>query len=301
MKGRIFDIRRYSIHDGPGIRTAVFFKGCPLHCVWCHNPEGISPELELMYWTSRCHSSYKCIKVCPLNAIRKSKNGGVIIDRNICDLCGECASSCLYEAIQLVGRDMTVDEVMCELEKDRAFFDQSGGGITLTGGEPFNQSEFLEELINSLNSAGMSIALDTSGFAPTELFRKIAAKVDVVLFDLKIVDEARHNKFTGVSNRLILENFRSLSGIKNDVWLRVPLIPAVTDDDENIKAIIHLARETSNVSNVGLLPYHWGGTDKASRLGNASSLSRLEALSEEEYERIETAFSEAGFEVRKGG
>ncbi|MFZ2052663.1 MAG: glycyl-radical enzyme activating protein, partial [Candidatus Aminicenantales bacterium] len=197
--------------------------------------------------------------------------------------------------------DMTVDEVMCELEKDRAFFDQSGGGITFTGGEPLNQPEFLESLIDSVNGAGLSIALDTSGFAPAGLFRRIAGKVDVVLYDLKIIDETRHKEFTGVSNRLILENLRRLSGIKTEVWLRVPIIPGATDDEENMGAIIDLACEMGHIKNVGLLPYHWGGMDKAVRLGNASSFKRFEALSDEKYEQIETAFREAGFEIRKGG
>jgi pyruvate formate lyase activating enzyme len=301
MNGRIFDIRRYSIHDGPGIRTSVFFKGCSLRCSWCHNPEGISPEFELMYWKSRCRLSYDCIKACPMNAIRKDEKGSISIDRNLCDMCGECAAACLYEAMQIVGRDVTVAEVMGELEKDRAFFDQSGGGVTFTGGEPLNQPEFLEELIDSSNRAGLSVALDTSGYAPADFFHRIASKVDIVLFDLKIIDEARHKEFTGVSNRLILENFYSLSGIKTEVWLRMPLIPGATDDEKNIKAIIDLLRETNNIRNLGLLPYHWGGMDKAMRLDNASSFKNFERMSEERYERIEKELREAGFEIRKGG
>jgi len=254
-----------------------------------------------MYWPSRCRKSYDCVKACPLKAITKDGKGEIIIDRNLCDLCGECAAACLYEAIQVVGRDMTVDEVLLELKKDQAFFDQSGGGVTFTGGEPFNQPEFLEELIDAVNETGMTIALDTSGFAPAGLFRKIVSKVPIVLYDLKIMDETRHKEFTGVSNRIILENFRSLSGIKTEVWLRVPLIPGANDDDENIKAIIDVAREMGNVRNVGLLPYHWGGMDKAVRLGAASSFRRFEGLTDERYEHIEAAFREAGFEIRKGG
>jgi len=160
MTGWIFDIKRYSIHDGPGIRTTVFLKGCPLHCLWCHNPEGISPRPELMHWPSRCSRCYACVGACPPQAISKDKSGAVVIDKNKCDLCGRCVEACLYDAMQIVGYQMTVDDLVREIEKDRLFFDQSGGGATFSGGDPLAQPVFLGELLDALMRRGIRTALD---------------------------------------------------------------------------------------------------------------------------------------------
>lgn len=301
MTGRIFDIRRYSIHDGPGIRTAVFFKGCPLHCLWCHNPEGVKLDLQLMHWPARCARCGKCLAVCPKHAISRDEKGAVVIDRSLCNYCGRCASVCLYEAMQIVGRDMTVEEVVAEAAKDKPFYEQSGGGVTLTGGEPFLQSYFLEDLVDGLAAARIDIALDTCGFAPAEDFKRIVSKSQLVLFDLKIMDEARHREFTGVSNKPIVGNFRALAAFGVPVWVRVPLVPGATTDDANIAAIIALMKENGNVRNVGLLTYHANGLDKADRLADTARFRRFEALSDERYNEIEAAFTSAGFEVRKGG
>ncbi len=301
MKGRIFDIRRYSIHDGPGIRTGVFLKGCPLHCLWCHNPEGVGRDLELMHRPSRCAHCYKCIEACPRRAVGKDACGDIEIDRLLCDLCGRCAAACLSEAMQIVGRDMTVEEVAAEAEQDRAFFEQSGGGVTLTGGEPLHQPMFLDELVDRLNGKGLSIVLDTSGYAPASVFERIAGKVSLVLFDLKVMDDVRHRELTGVSNGPIIENFRMLAGMKAEAWVRVPLIPGATDGPDNIRAIIDLLRETGKVRVVGLLPYHRAGLDKARRIGLGPSFRNFEDLADKRYREIETEFRAAGFDVRKGG
>lgn len=301
MKGRIFDIRRYSIHDGPGIRTAVFLKGCPLHCLWCHNPEGVGPDLELMHRSSRCVRCCKCIEACPRRAVGRDARGYIEIDRKLCDLCGRCAAVCLSEAMQIVGRDMTAGEVAAEAEQDRAFFEQSGGGVTLTGGEPLHQPVFLDELVDRLNGKGLAVALDTSGYAPASVFERIVGQVSLVLFDLKVMDDVRHRKLTGVSNGPIIENFRMLGGMKTEAWVRVPLIPGATDGPDNIRAIIGLLLETGKVRVVGLLPYHRAGLDKAGRIGLGHSFRDFKDLGDKRYLEIEAEFHDAGFDVRRGG
>lgn len=302
MKARIFDLRRYSIYDGPGIRTVVFFKGCPLRCLWCHNPESISNEFELMHWPGRCQRSLKCSEVCPLKAVIKQPDGTTGVDRKICNVCGICARSCPYDAMQVVGQDMTVEEIVEEVEKDRIFYEQSGGGVTLSGGEPFFQPEALEELIDALKARNISVALDTSGFAPEGLFQKIASKVNQVLFDLKLMDSQKHKEFTGVPNELILSNLRKLSSTKTDLWIRIALIGGVNDDDGNIKSTIKfLSSLNGAVNNIGLLPYHRGGMDKAGRLGKRESFREFSRVSEKRLLAIEQAFSQAGFQIRKGG
>jgi pyruvate formate lyase activating enzyme len=312
-KGRIFDLKRYSIHDGPGIRTTVFFKGCPLHCLWCHNPEGIDGSPELMHWESRCTRCYACLAACPKGAIsttrssrptrpsRKAASGAVVIDRATCDLCGRCVDACLYEAMQLVGHSTTVAELVEEIEKDRVFFEQSGGGATFSGGEPLAQPEFLEELIDALRGRGIRTALDTTGLAPAELLSRIAAKTDLVLYDLKIMDEARHRELTGVSNRPILENLARLAASTTEAWVRIPLMAGVNDGEENIRASIAFLGTLRTIKTVGLLPYHAGGDGKARRLGKDACFRSFESPSDERYAAIEAAFRDAGFRVQKGG
>jgi pyruvate formate lyase activating enzyme len=301
MTGRVFDIKRYSVHDGPGIRTTVFLKGCPLHCVWCHNPEGIDPAAELMRWPSRCSRCYACVAACPAKAISKDTAGAVAVDKTKCDLCGKCAEACLYDAMQVVGREMTVDDLVAEIEKDRVFYEQSGGGATFSGGDPLAQPVFLEELLGALRSRGIRTAVDISGFAPASLLERIAARADLVLYDLKIMDETKHWELTGVSNAPILENLERLAANGTEVWVRIPLMAGVNDDDKNIDGTIAFLKTLGKVKTVGLLPYHSGGTEKARRLGKESCFKAFEAPSEGRLAAIEAAFRAAGFNVQKGG
>ena len=301
IKGRIFDIKRYSIHDGPGIRTTVFFKGCGLHCLWCHNPESIAPAPDLMHWPARCVRCYSCVKACPTGAISKDDAGAVVIDRAKCDLCGRCAEACLYDAMQIVGREMGVAEVLAEAEKDRIFYEQSGGGVTLSGGDPLVQPEFAGALLDACRDRGFHTALDTAGLAPGEAFERLARRADLVLFDLKSVDEARHKEFTGVSNAAILENLRRLAASGPETWIRIPLVRGVNDDRENVGRTIELLASLGRIRRIGLLPYHAGGLDKAVRIGQGSHFRRFEAPTEERLDAIEAAFRGAGFDVRRGG
>jgi pyruvate formate lyase activating enzyme len=301
VNGRIFDIRRYSIHDGPGIRTAVFLKGCSLRCLWCHNPESVDPGPELMHWPGRCSRCYSCIKACPVGAVAKDAAGAVIIDRAKCDLCGKCAEACLYDAMQVVGREMSVEEVLGELERDKIFYDQSGGGVTLSGGDPLVQAGFAEAILDGCRSQGIHTALDTAGYSKNGILDRVAAKADLILFDLKCMDDARHRKFTGVSSTPIIDNLRRLAAGRTEVWVRIPLVAGVNDDDENTRRTIALLTSLKTIKKVGLLPYHSGGLEKARRIGRESHFRKFETPSEERLAAIEAAFREAGFEVRRGG
>jgi len=299
--GWVFDIRRYSIHDGPGIRTTVFLKGCALNCLWCHNPESVAPGPELMHWPGRCARCYACVEACPTGAIAKDSAGAVVVDREKCDLCGKCAEACLYDAMQVVGRTMSVDEVLAEAEKDRIFYEQSGGGITLSGGDPAAQSAFAEAILEACRARGLRTAVDTAGFAKNGALDRLAAKADLLLFDLKLMDDARHREFTGVSNALILDNIERLAASGTRIWVRVPLVRGVNDDEDNIRRTIDFLLSLKTVRRVGLLPYHAGGLDKAGRVGKSAHFRRFEPPSEERLAAIEAEFRDAGFEVRRGG
>jgi pyruvate formate lyase activating enzyme len=301
MTGRIFDLKRYSIHDGPGIRTTVFLKGCALNCLWCHNPESIDPGPELMHWPARCKRCQACIKACPLGALTSDPAGAILIDRAKCDLCGRCAEACLYDAMQIVGREVTVEEVVAEVERDRVFFEQSGGGVTLSGGDPLVQPAFAEAVLEACRSRGIHTALDTAGFAANGALERLARHADLVLFDLKVMDPEKHKSSTGVPNAVILENLKSLGDAGREVWVRAPLVPGVNDDDDNIRRTITLLRSLGGIRRVDLLPYHAGGLEKARRIGKAARFRKFESPSEERLAGIESAFREAGFDVHRGG
>jgi len=301
VTGRIFDIKRYSIHDGPGIRTTIFLKGCSLGCLWCHNPESVAAGPELMHWPARCAKCHACVKACPIGAIAADAAGAVHIDREKCDLCGKCAEACLYDALQIVGREVSVDEVLAEAEKDRVFYEQSGGGVTLSGGDPAVQSAFAEALLDGCRARGLRTAVDTAGFTTNGTLDRLASKTDLILFDLKLMDDARHREFTGVSNVLILNNLERLAAAGPEIWVRIPLVRGVNDGDDNIRRTIAFLKKLKTVRRVGLLPYHAGGLDKAARIGKGTFFRKFEPPSEERLAAIEAAFREAGFEVRRGG
>ncbi len=296
----IFDIKRFAIHDGPGIRTTVFLKGCPLHCLWCHNPEGIENKFELIARPSRCARCYSCISACPLAAI--SENSGPIeIDRSRCDLCGKCVKVCMYEALEMAGREISVKDVIEEVEKDRIFYEQSGGGVTISGGEPLGQPMFCGKILTALNKKNIPAALDTSGLAPWEVLATNARKADIVLYDLKMIGAKKHKKYTGVSNALILDNLKKLSREHKNIVIRIPLAAGVNDDDENIRLTIDFLTPLETIKKVSLLKYHKGGSEKYKNLGKASCFKIYETPSDQRMEEVRRSFTNAGFTVKFGG
>jgi pyruvate formate lyase activating enzyme len=253
--GMIFDIRRFSIHDGPGIRTTAFLKGCSLNCRWCHNPESRGVQPELIYRETRCAGCGDCLAACPPAAITW-KTDQPVTDGLVCTRCGTCVEACPSGARELVGRSWTVPDVMAQLRRDSAFYESSGGGVTLSGGEPLHQPEFATALLQACKTEGLHTALDTSGFCPWETMEAVCPYVDLFLYDVKLMDDDLHREFTGVSNQLILANLRRLADLGHAIILRVPLIHGITDGEGNLRAIAELARCLPNIRRVDLLPYH---------------------------------------------
>ncbi len=266
MSAMIFDIARFALHDGPGIRTVVFLKGCPLRCLWCHNPESQRPEPELFFTPEKCLGCGGCAAVCPRHCHRFGAAGHGL-ERGNCLHCGKCAAACIPGALAMVGRRWTADEVLAEVLKDRDFYRNSGGGLTLSGGEPLAQPEFLRELLPKAKAAGLQISLETCGYAPWELLRELLPEIDLFLYDLKATDPEKHRRFTGVDNARILENLRQLDAAGGRIILRCPLIPGVNDDPAHLDALAALAERLRNLQEIQLQPYHPLGVDKCARLG----------------------------------
>jgi len=299
-KGIVFDIKKFSIHDGPGIRTTVFFKGCPLSCWWCHNPESQVLEPELVFWESRCIRCGTCLEVCEQGAI--SWHGDVVsTDGQKCTLCGDCAELCYAEAREIAGREMTVAQVMEEIERDIPFYDESGGGVTFSGGEPLLQQDFLLALLRACKEKEIHTALDTCGFAPWETLDSMREYVDLFLYDLKLMDDAKHRKFTGVSNEFILGNLQALSQRRHNIFLRVPLIPGINDDDENIRQIGAFAAALPHLNRVDILPYHHAAVEKYKRLNKVYELPETRPPSDKRMAEIVQILRGFGLEVKIGG
>ena len=272
MIGRVFDIQRFSTHDGPGIRTTVFLKGCPLRCLWCHNPEGLSPDRQLSFSPEKCIGCGDCVALCPNHVHRLEPSGeGVVhvLDRDRCRLCGACASACVAGATEMVGRDLSVADVLREVLEDRAFYGPSGGGLTLSGGEPMLQFDFTAALLRAAKEQGLHCCVETSGFAPPRHFESLLGLVDLVLYDYKETDPERHIEYTGVPNDLILENLRGLYAWGAKIALRCPIIPGCNDRDDHFAGIAALARQMPNLEGIDLVPYHPLGRGKIERLGLA--------------------------------
>jgi pyruvate formate lyase activating enzyme len=287
MTGLLFNIQRFSVNDGPGIRTTAFLKGCPLHCRWCHNPESISPHKELILRDDRCVRCGDCMKLCKNGAITE-EGGAYVTSRERCKQCGDCTKLCYAEAREIVGYDVTVDELVKEVEKDRVFFDESGGGVTFSGGEPLLQHEFLIAALKACKQRGLHTTVDTTGFTSAPILENVSEYVDLFLYDLKTLDNEEHEEYTGVSNRVIVDNLRLLSRRGKNVKVRVPVIPGVNDRPEDIHEIGMFVASLGNIPEIQLLPYHQTGVDKYHRLGVEYKMSRTSSPSVDRMNEIVT-------------
>ncbi len=284
-----FNVQRFSTEDGPGIRTTAFFKGCPLRCAWCHNPEGLEARPELVWHDVRCIAARDCLAACPSDALALTPQG-MQIDRARCDACGACAAACPTGALEVIGRAWSVEALLEELLKDRAFYETSAGGVTLSGGEPLLQGDFLCSLLPRCKEAGLHVALDTCGAPAWARYERVLPWVDLVLYDLKLMDPERHRAATGVGNEQILANARRLAAAGVPMWVRTPVIPGCTADVENIVAIGEFIRQClPTVARWDLLAYTNLGRPKYHRLGRAYALEQAPLMAREEMEAIHRA------------
>lgn len=297
IRGTIFDIKRFALHDGPGIRTTVFLKGCPLRCKWCHNPEAVSPRPQLSHFPRNCIGCGKCIEVCPQGAITATAEGNVI-DRGLCDDCGKCAEVCYAEALVLVGEEKTAEEVITEVAKDRAYYRTSGGGMTVSGGEPLLQPEFTRALLEQARELDIATCLDTSGYAKWEVLAGLLPLVDLLLYDLKLADSEAHHEHVGVDNELILENLRRSAETGVETIVRVPAVPGLTDSEENIAALADLVRQADGIQGVELLPYHRLGESKYESLGGTYPLGKLDPPSREHLAKLAAVIESRGLRCK---
>jgi glycyl-radical enzyme activating protein len=273
LKAVLFDIQRFSVNDGPGIRTNLFFKGCPLRCIWCHNPESYIPSKQLSFNPSSCTGCMACVEVCPNHVNQPVKMGEkVILSVNFdkCGACGACLEVCCYGARSMIGKEYTVEELKTQIQTDLEYFkitDDTGrtGGITLTGGEPMSQFEFIDSFLDELD--GIHVCMETSGYAPTWQFEKLLNRIHTFLFDYKVTNSEKHKKLCGTDNDLILKNLRFLSNNGADIVLRLPLISGVNDENEHLMAIAELIRENLGISGGEIMAYHNMGIAKAEHIG----------------------------------
>lgn len=264
--GLVFNLQRFSLHDGPGIRTTVFLKGCALSCSWCHNPESQATEPEVMVLEDRCIRCGVCVEACPAE-VPVPGGGRGAEEVALCSVCGACVEVCPSGARRIAGRETDVDSLLAELERDRVFFDQSGGGVTFSGGEPLHQADFLRRALATCRREGLHTAVDTCGLAAPDELMAVAELTDIFLYDVKLIDDGRHREHTGAGNARILANLRKLVEARRRVWLRVPVIPGVNDDRDNLDGIAALAASLPAIERICLLPYHRTGERKLERLG----------------------------------
>lgn len=298
MNGNIFNIQKFSINDGPGIRTTVFFKGCNLRCIWCHNPESWSPKKQILFAPNKCISCGKCFEVCPVNA-HQMINGERVFLRDLCQGCGKCAETCYAEALTLSGKSMSVEEVMEEVIKDKPFYDNSGGGVTFSGGECMLQIEFLKKLLIECKKLGLNTAIDTSGDVPWEYLKAIIEYVDIFLYDIKVFDEEKHKEVVGISNKRIIENLKKLGKENTHIFIRTPIIPGVNNTKEEMENIALLLKNINNIDLIELLPFHHLGKNKYENMGLEYKVKDIVPPTDEEINRLSEPFKKHGLNIKE--
>jgi pyruvate formate lyase activating enzyme len=296
--GLVFNIQRFSVHDGPGIRTTVFMKGCPLHCLWCSNPESQYFFPELMVRDINCQGCGACVKACTRGAITITKEEGRKVDRKKCDRCLLCVEGCLYNSLNRCGKLMTVKEVLDEVIQDKLFYKNSGGGVTISGGESLSQSRFAGALLAECKKEGLHTVLETSGYASWKEMEAVLSFVDLTLYDIKQLNSDEHKRTTGVRNKTILENLRKAALISN-IWLRVPLIAGFNDFEEHIKKIVLLGKEIG-AEKISLLPYHEGGKSKCEQLGSPYHFAEGEKPDEKHVNKLKRMIEKSGLKAAIG-
>lgn len=298
VTGWIFNIQRFSVQDGPGIRTTVFVKGCPLACPWCSNPESQKTHPELAHVDALCDGCGRCLPVCESKAI-SLEDESVRVDRSLCDDCGRCVEVCAPGSLKLYGREISVEEAFREVEKDAPYYRNSKGGVTASGGEPLRQPRFVSSLFERCRGAGIHTALDTCGYAPREVLQSVLEHTDLVLYDLKLIDDALHAEILGTSNQPILDNARFVAGEGIPLIMRIPLVPDFTETEENIGAMVRFIEEVGEgVTAIHLLPYHRFGLDKYRMLDRAYRLEELAPLPEERVRAVVERFGALGLDCQ---
>ena len=296
--------QKYSIHDGDGIRTTVFFKGCHLRCWWCHNPETQRFEPELQVDTGKCSGCGRCVAVCPQGAITISSEGKAVIDRAKCTVCGKCETACLGNNRIVVGKDYSVRELVRKCLQDQMFYEESGGGVTLSGGEVMAMDpEYIQALVKALWREGIDVDIDTCGQAPYSSYEAILPYVNTWLYDIKVMDDEKHKKYIGMSNRVILDNLKGIAAAGARIYIRIPTVREVNGDRESMQQIIDFLRDNDiRPPQVNLLPYHSTGSHKYGKLGREYMAAELTAPSDEEMQEFVRQWNEAGFtNVKIGG
>lgn len=299
----IINIQKYSVHDGDGIRTSIFFKGCHLNCWWCHNPESQNYTRELMFNREKCSGCGYCAKACTHGAITIDDKGIAHTDSSKCVLCSDCLDYCLHNNREIVGKQYSIKELMDIINKDASFYEESGGGVTLSGGEVMTQDiDFLENLCKQIKHKDYNIAIDTCGYAPKEHYERLLPYVDTWLYDIKTLDDEVHKKYMGKSNDLILANLEYLAEQKACINIRIPVVEPVNSDEKTMKDIIDYLKAHTGIVKVNLLPYHNTGSSKYDKLGRVYPAIDLRVPSNEHMEMLKSLFEEHGFkQIKIGG